>query len=271
MPNPKECAPTLTRMNKFVRNPVLRRMFECPDPRLNIADVMNKRQILLVNIAPLSDESKTVATLLVGKIRQAALEREEIPQSQRIPFHVYADEFQFYQTSDFDEILSFAGGYGLRLTIANQYFSKLTSEIQGGIDGNVGSFIIFKIGKKDLSTFSSFLPPDYPPDTLLRMPKYHALYKIGDDDSVIKPTPPPRDDSLCSHADYIRKRTLELYARNTAQGPYPSGGGSEKPDPEPTDDPREARGAPPTRGILRPPEQGRRPPGATKNPDQKRP
>ena len=267
MPNPKECAPTLTRMNKYVRNPGLRKIFECPDPELNVSDLMNNRKILLVNLAPLSDESKTVATLLIGKMRQAALERERIPESERIPFHLFADEFQFYQTSDFDEILSFAGGYGLRLTLANQYFSKLNAEIQGGIDGNVGSFIIFKIGHKDRNAFAHIAAP-YDPDELLKLKKYEALYKIADADAVIKPTPPPAAYSDHSNAEYIRKRTLTRYACKSAPPGDTSGDGqAPKPDPEPTvpHDAGKAAGIGAPERVFRP--HNKRPRRATKGPD----
>ena len=273
MPTAKECAPTLTRMNRFVRNPVLRRIFECPDPELKIADVMNQGKILLVNLAPLSEESKTVATLLIGKIRQAALERagpdDEVLPKPRIPFRLYADEFQFYQTSDFDEILSFAGGYGLHLTLANQYFSKLSSEIQGAIDGNVGSFIIFKIGSKDRNSFAHIAQP-YDSQSLLELPKYQALYKIGDRLAIIKPTPAPPPAPKHSYAGYIRTRTLDLYScKSDPRRHNPDSG---KPEPEGTLLPNEAEaaGSRPAGPVLRPPKQGSRTPPPKPRPEPNR-
>jgi hypothetical protein len=215
-PNAKESAPTITRMTPFLRNPSLRRLFERPDPKLNIADVMDGRKILLVDLGGISEPTRIFATLLIAKIRQAAFRRAHIPEDQRIPFHLYVDEFEFFQTSDFDQILSFAGGYGLRLTLANQFISQLTPQIADSIFGNVGSFIIFCISPKDATQFKHIAWvagkwEDRIPIDLTSLPKYRALYRIAGQKPVAKATPKPPQFSNNSHADYIRKRTLEIY------------------------------------------------------------
>src|ERR1035438_3152756 len=63
-PHPKECAPTLTRITPFVRNASLRKLFECPEPQINIASIMNNRKILLVDLGGISESTKILATLL---------------------------------------------------------------------------------------------------------------------------------------------------------------------------------------------------------------
>ena len=218
-PNPKECTPTLTRMTPFVRNLSLRKLFDCPEPKLNIADVMDGRKILLVNLGGISEPTKLFATLLIAKIKQAAFRRAHIPEPERVPFHLYVDEFEFFQTSDFEQILSFAGGYGLRLTLANQFISQLDQNISASISGNVGSFIIFCISPKDATYFKHISQQMIPPVDLANLPKYHALYKIAEEKPLVQKTPKPPGYSKHSHADYIRKRTLEMYG---ATPPKPS-------------------------------------------------
>lgn len=226
-PSPKECAPTLTRMTPFLRNPSLRKLFDCPEPKLNIPAVMDRRKILLVDLGGISEPTKIFATLLIAKIRQAAFRRAHIPESERIPFHLYVDEFEFFQTSDFDQILSFAGGYGLRLTLANQFIGQLDQNIQQSIFGNVGSFIVFCVSPQDAKHFKHIawtsagewggqIPVD-----LANLPKYRALYKIAGQQPVVKDIPKPAGYSGHSHAAYIRKHTLETYGVESSRDPQP--------------------------------------------------
>ncbi len=101
------------------------------------------------NLGGISESTKIFATLLIAKMRQVAFRRHNIPEPLRIPFFIDVDEFEFFQTSDFDQILSFAGGYGLRLTLANQFIGQLDSNIRDSIFGNVGSFIVFCVSQDD--------------------------------------------------------------------------------------------------------------------------
>jgi hypothetical protein len=224
-PNPKECAPTLTRMTPFVRNPSLRKLFDCPEPKLKIADLMDGRKILLVDLGGISESTKIFATLLIAKIRQTAFRRAHIPERERIPFHLYVDEFEYFQTSDFSEILSFAGGYGLRLTLANQFIGQLDSKMRQSIFGNVGSFIVFCVSSEDARHFKHIarIRDSWGAEQLVdlaSLPEYRALYKIAGQNAIVKGTPPPPPPPKNSHADYIRKRTIEQYAcppRQTAE------------------------------------------------------
>ncbi len=226
-PNPKECAPTLTRMTPFLRNPSLRRLFDCPEPRLNIAAAMDGRNVILVDLGGISEPTRIFATLLIAKIRQAAFRRAHVPEHQRIPFHLYVDEFEFFQTSDFDQILSFAGGYGLRLTLANQFIGQLDQNIRQSIFGNVGSFIVFCVSPEDAKHFKHIAwtaawegATPHPVD-LANLPKYRALYKIAGQQPIVKDIPKPAGYSDHSHADYIRKHTLDTYGVESSRAPMP--------------------------------------------------
>ena len=269
-PNPKECAPTLTRMTPFIRNPSLRKLFDCPAPTLNIAELMDKRKILLVDLGGISESTKILATLLIAKIKQAAFRRASIPdETKRIPFFLYVDEFKFFQTSDFEDILSFAGGYGLRLTLANQFIGQLDPNIRQSIFGNVGSFIIFCVSPDDARQFKSFTAPE-PPDILAQLPKYRAFYKIAGQPSVVKNTPAPPPAPKDSHADYIRKRTLELYGCKAEPRPDNPDSGKREPEGTVLSNEAQAAGSRPASGVFRPAEQGPRKPSPKPKPDPHR-
>jgi len=212
-PNPKDRQPTLTRMNGYVTSDYLAKAFGCPKPELNIARAMDEQKILLVNLGGIDEPSKLFATLLIAKIRQAAYRRASIPEPLRIPFHLYVDEFEFFQTKDFEEILSVAGGYGLRLTLANQFLGQLDSNIKDSILGNVGSFIIFCVSQADARDFKNFAVEAGGTDAdLANLPKYQALYKIAEAKAIVKKSLPPAPPPTNSHADYIKTRTLQHYS-----------------------------------------------------------
>jgi hypothetical protein len=250
-PHPKERAPTLTRMTPFVRNPSLRKLFDCPNPGLNIANLMDNRKILLIDLGGISDSTRILGTLIIAKIRQTAFRRAALPVRKRIPFFLYVDEFEFFQTSDFDQILSFAAGYGLRLTLANQFIAQLDNTIRQSIFGNVGSFIIFCVSAEDARLYKHLVPDEV---HVSNLPRHFALYRIAGQQAIVKPTLPPPPEpkpEQIFRADYIRKRTLETYACKAA--PMADTSANAKPDPEatPASPPNDAGGASGARDPLR--------------------
>lgn len=230
-PNPKDREPTLNRMNDYIHSDYLRTLLGTPKPKLNIETVMNTRQILLVNLGGVDEISMLVGTLLISKIRQAAFRRHRITnQADRLPFYVYVDEFEFFQTRDFTDILSFAGGYGLCLTLANQFTGQLDTLIRQSIFGNVDSYIIFNVGPEDANYYKHIawqvdgIGRKIPVD-VSSIPKYHAVYRISGEEPVFRPThdPPPQPtNEQLERAEYIRNRTIDIYAPSGSPRGVPS-------------------------------------------------
>ena len=211
-PNPKDRQPTLIRMNPFINSESLKKVFGCPNPRLNIVDVMDNRKVLLVNIGGLSETNQMFGTLIITKIQQAAFRRHSLLERERIPHFVFIDEFQECQTQRFNQLLSVAGGYGLRLCLANQFVGQLDTVVRESVFGNVGSYIVFCVGDNDTRHFRSIA---YPHDCkeLANLPKYRALFRIaGDPEAAIKDTLPVPDLVRPSPAEFIRRRTIEQFA-----------------------------------------------------------
>ena len=139
-------------------------------------------------------------------------------ESRRVPFFLYADEFQNFQTSAFDTILSEAGGYKLCLTLANQGLYQLEPRIKDAIFTNVtGGWAVFHIDEKDVPNFKLKTQP-LDAEQLASLPPHTAFIKIGIDDPGILKTPPPVSARGPSCADYIRKQTLERFRRDTRMG-----------------------------------------------------
>ena len=197
--------PIITRMKQFTFTPPLKTLLGTADARLNIFECMENRKILLVDLTGVGKSNgNLIGQLLVSKIQQAAFRREAQARNRRIPFFLYADEFQNFQTSAFDTILSEAGGYKLCLTLANQGLYQLEPKIKDAIFTNVtGGWIVFHIDEKDVPNFKLKTQP-LDSAQLASMPPHTAFIKIGTDEPAILKTPPPIGANGPSCADYIR-------------------------------------------------------------------
>jgi hypothetical protein len=210
--------PILSRMAQHMLVEPLNIMLGTLRPKLSIDDVIRNRQILLVDLTGAGQETANfIGTLFVSRIQQA------VYRDLRTNFYLFADEFQNFQTSAFDKILSEAGGLGLRLTLANQYLDQMSPTIRSAVRGNVATHFVFQIPPEDTSFFKNIMPMDYDglkpmkPDMLANLPPYQALYAIAGKKPQFKKIPPPPDpptaDQLKRARD-IKIRTLREYGKD---------------------------------------------------------
>jgi hypothetical protein len=240
--------PILTRMKKFMFSPALSKLLGCADAPLDIFELMEKKKILLVDLTGVGKgNGRQVGQLIVSKIQQSVMRREDQRREDRIPFHLYCDEFQNFLTSAFDTILSEAGGYKLYLTLANQglYQLKQNSQVMDAIFTNVtGAWVVFRLDERDVSNFKlKALPMDS--KRLASIPPHQAFIKIGNDPPAILPTPPPVIGEEISRAQYIRERTLSAYACKSDQKTHTSDNGKSDRRHEVEKPPQKETGRPP--------------------------
>src|SRR3990170_4183643 len=113
---------------------------------------MDEGKIVFLKLAKglLGDEdSNFLGLILVPKVLQAALSRQDLPKEQRRPFYLYVDEFQNFATPDFAQMVSEARKYGLGLVLANQFVSQLEESVKDAIFGNVGTLMSYRVGVPD--------------------------------------------------------------------------------------------------------------------------
>jgi hypothetical protein len=198
-------------MNPFINSETLKKVFGCPNPPLNITDVMDHRKILLVDIGGVSEVNTMFGTLIITKIQQATFRRHKISPHQRIPHFLYVDEFQECQTAKFNQLLSMAGGYGLRLCLAHQFVGQLEPIVRQAIFGNVSNYIVFRISDDDTRFFPSLALP-YECEALADFPRFRALFNLsGQPHAIIADTLPLKPIQEQSPAEIIRNRTIQQY------------------------------------------------------------
>ncbi len=238
VPSDEKLDPILSRFKKYIRNSTLKVVFGTPNPPLKLANIMNDRQILLVNLGGASRATLDYGSLLFMKIKQEVFRRHRIDPSKRIPHFLFVDEFQkFAHVDGFADVMEMARKYKLAMTLANLSFSKLPTDIQAGIE-IMSSFICFQLNPSDLSFFKyKYDIPSYDgegnerdPDAkvLTKLRDYEAYYKLGSRPGLIKDSPPPPKLPPVSYAEYIKKRTIPSPTLHTAAIPHTEGNGNPK-------------------------------------------
>ena len=148
-------APLLTRLNTFLRPKLLRYMVAQKDDRVDMRQVMDGRGILLAKLAQGAigeENSHLLGSLLVAKMAQAAMSRQNEPAESRVPFFLYIDEFHHFVTPSMAAILSGARKYGLGLTLAHQDMRQLkrqSEDVASAVLANASTRVVFRVGDQD--------------------------------------------------------------------------------------------------------------------------
>ena len=229
---PKDSANAITtRMSKFLSPAIKSILRNSPNP-LNISWLMENEKILLVNLMKCGKESgNLLGTLLVSKFQQGAMKRGGQVPEDRIPFYLYADEFQNFQTSAFDVILSEAGGLRLCLILANQFVDQLDSKIRSSVFGCTSTYFIFRLSNENARLFkgeirhtkqgqrgtgwggvSLYREIDVPFDVkqLTQLKEGQVLYVAANGTAKLTQLKRPSFPTYERNAEYIKNRTKEF-------------------------------------------------------------
>lgn len=159
---------------------------------LDLAEVMRKRQVLLVSLAKgrLGTETATLAgSLLVATLWQAALGRVNIPPKRRRPFFVYLDEFQdVVRLSDsLPDLLSQARGMGIGAVLANQYLAQLPESVRTAVLGTVRSQVVFQVEHDDARLLERRFAPTLTAADLMGLGRYEVAIRPCVDGETLAP------------------------------------------------------------------------------------
>jgi type IV secretion system coupling TraD/TrwB family protein len=148
-------ASLLTRLNTFLRPKLIRHMVAQKAERFDVRAAMDERKILLARLshgAIGEENAHLLGSLLVAKIAQAAMSRQNQPEASRVPFFVYIDEFHHFVTPSVASILSGARKYALGLTLAHQDMRQLRSrseDVMSALLANAFTRVVFRVSDQD--------------------------------------------------------------------------------------------------------------------------
>jgi hypothetical protein len=169
---------TDNRFQPFLDFEKLRLMFGQDGQSLDLGKALEEGQIIIANLSTqgsyVSEEGASLfATLLLSDLWTAAKERGKgIEEGDVKPFYVYIDEFQNFVTPTIAKNLDQARGFGLHLTLANQFPRQILhagangAQVYDSVMANARSKIVFSLeGKENLeplaySLFMGVVNPD---------------------------------------------------------------------------------------------------------------
>ena len=182
--------PLVNKLGQFLSDPMLRNIFGQKENKIDLAELMDSRKIILINLSKgrLGEENSSFfGSMFMTKIKQAGMARASIPESQRGDFYLYVDEFHNLMTETFENLLSEARKYGICLTMAHQYTGQLLSKVQASVLGNVGSIIVFRIGGEDATKLKPEMEPVFDVQDMTKLGMQQFYIKMTIDGEIYDP------------------------------------------------------------------------------------
>ena len=193
-----------SKFGRFASNSLMKNIIGQKKSSFNFGEIINGEKILLVNLSKgkIGEiNAHMLGLILMTKLQAAVMQRAAIPESERLPFYLYVDEFQNLMTDAFIGMLSESRKYGLAVHLTNQYIAQLPENMRNAIMGNAGTLLTFQIGAQD----AKFLAPEMKPigsEDLQNIPVHYFYARCTIDGMPYEPFlakgfPPPgaRDGS----------------------------------------------------------------------------
>lgn len=213
-------SPLLNKLGQLLADPLMRNIFGQSESKIDLYDILKKKQILLVNLSKgrIGDEkSAFFGAVLITKLYQASMQRIRLPEKERTPYYLYVDEFQNIATKTFENILAEARKFGLNLTVANQNLSQLSPSLRSSLFGNVASIVAFQISAEDAEIMASEMKPVFETQDMINLSEREIYVKMTIDgrrwdpfSAEVLPVTAPRHATFL---EAIMKQSRELYAK----------------------------------------------------------
>lgn len=156
----KPYASLLTRLDTFLRSKLIRFIVAQKENRLDVRQIMDQKKILLIRLShgAIGEENAyLLGSLLVSKIHQATLSRQDVAEETRNPFYLYIDEAHHFLTPSMNQILSGTRKYKLGLILAHQQLSQFhtgDTDILSSVLSNCYTRICFRLDDADAERIS---------------------------------------------------------------------------------------------------------------------
>ena len=183
-------APIQNKVGALLADPLLRRILTDPPQPLSFRGLMDRREILLVNLARGKlggDTAGLLGSLLVTTIGMAAFSRADRPEAERSDFFLYVDEFQNFTTLSVATMISELRKYRVGLVLANQHLSQLETDVRDAVLGNVGTLVSFRLGPLDAPLLAREFETRFDALDLMKLENYHIYLRLMIDGAPCRP------------------------------------------------------------------------------------
>ena len=233
-----EVAPVLNKLRQLMLRPGLRAMLGQAQPRFGLADLLERRRIVVVNLNQGllgAGAARLLGTLLISQLWQHLLARQAEPPQRRQIVSVYIDEVQAFLAGlpgSLADALAQARSLGAAFHLAHQYRGQLSTEMMQAVETNTRSKVYFALSATDAAAAARLAPELEAADFQL-LAQYQAYatvmhhgHRSGWFSLATRPAPPAvRDPALlyaASHARYgipAEQTEAELIALTSGSTP----------------------------------------------------
>ena len=149
----------LIRLNQFLRRDPIRCLVAQKENRLDFRSFFDSGKIFLakLSLGSIGEENAyLLGALLLARIHQCAIGRQDVAESDRRPFWLYIDEFQHFVMPSLKSVLSGARKYGLGMTLAHHDMRQLESadkSLASAVMTHPATRVCFRMGLEDARAF----------------------------------------------------------------------------------------------------------------------
>ncbi len=173
-------SPVLNKVGQLFVSPHVRNILGQVRSKISARFMMDNQRILIADISKSrlgEDKSRLLGALLVHEFQLAAMSRSDTPESERVDFNLYVDEFSSFTSDSFAGVLSESRKYRLCLTLSHQFMSQLPERLKNAVLGNVGAIISFRVGSLDANVLEQEFGGAYNASQFTELGNHEVLVK----------------------------------------------------------------------------------------------
>lgn len=214
--------PILTRLDTFLRSPLIREAVCERDRPIDFRNIMDGGKIFIAKLSQglIGEENcSLLGSLLLSAFHQAALSRQDLPETDRRPFQLYIDEFHQVATPSLASLFSGVRKYGVGLTVAHQSLYQLHAdnpEVERAVLGNAYTRIVFRVAEEDAGKLERGMGR-FNSEDFLGLSRGEAIVRVGSGRTAFKLTtellPSLPEESADAVRDEVRRASADAYGR----------------------------------------------------------
>ncbi|WP_462189235.1 type IV secretion system DNA-binding domain-containing protein, partial [Frankia sp. CcWB2] len=213
--------PVMNKLRAFLLRRRVRNVLGQAQPRLDLAEALAQRRIVLVPLTKgvLGEEAAAlVGSLVVARVWQAVQARAAVAADRRPTTFFYIDEFQDFLNLPMGvaDVLAQARGLGLGMTLAHQHLGQLSADLREAVLANARSRVIFQAAASDAGRLAKELAPHLGAADLQGLGAYEVVVSLSAGARVAPPAtgvtllPPP----ATGQANIVRAASRDRFGRD---------------------------------------------------------
>jgi hypothetical protein len=171
--------PVVNAIAPIISNPFMRNLLRA-EPQLDVQQLLGNEGILLVNAAEgtLGPQTSRLLAALIPSVLHLTAAGLRSPAARQ-DVVLFIDEFHRLPAAVIAHMLSEARAFRIKLVLLTQYLNQVPPEVRSALHGNVGGWVVFRVGSEDAHVLAERLGDGVNAADLLAQDFYRATAKIS--------------------------------------------------------------------------------------------